>query len=125
MILLWKAVVLEVGVQWVQAHPQKFWFAENVGKIPENPGINGAQGLQKNTWTFIGGHTKKRPNYLCGRKFVGKSCTNNDSVKFGEIREKNFAPPALTPMIKRHPRPRCPSFESHYQFDWVCAVHLA
>jgi len=48
-----------VGVQWVQAHPQKFWFAENMGKRPENPGKNGAQscltskigaqGLQKNT----------------------------------------------------------------------------
>jgi len=40
MILLWKAVVLEVRVQ---AHPQKFWFAENLGKIPENPGKNGTQ----------------------------------------------------------------------------------
>ena len=61
MILLWKAVVLEVGVQEVQAHPQKFWFAENLGNIPENPRKNGAykrcltskkgaQGLQKNTW---------------------------------------------------------------------------
>jgi len=28
-------VVLQVGVQ---AHPQKFWFAENLRKIPENPG---------------------------------------------------------------------------------------
>ena len=39
-LMLWKAVLLEVGVQ---AHPQKFWFAENLGKIPENPGKNGAQ----------------------------------------------------------------------------------
>jgi len=41
------------------AHPQKFWFAENLGKIPENPvkngaqrrliSKNGAQGVQKNT----------------------------------------------------------------------------
>jgi len=39
-------VVLEVGVQ---AHPQKFSFAENLRKIPENPGKNDAQDLQKNT----------------------------------------------------------------------------
>jgi len=60
MILLWKAVALEMGEQGVQAHTQKFWFAEKLGNIPENPGKNGAQrcitskncahGLQKNTW---------------------------------------------------------------------------
>jgi len=43
MILLWKVVALEVGVQGLQAHPQMFWFAENLGKSPENTGINGAQ----------------------------------------------------------------------------------
>ena len=43
MRLLCKAVVLEVGVEVVQAQPPKFWFAENLRKIPENPGINGAQ----------------------------------------------------------------------------------
>jgi len=56
MVLIWKAVVLEVGVQ----DPQKFWSAENLGKSPENPGRNGAhgcltskngaQGFHKNTW---------------------------------------------------------------------------
>ena len=60
MILLWQAVVLDVGVQGFQAHPKKFWFAENLGKSPENPdknGVqrcltskNGAQGLHKKTW---------------------------------------------------------------------------
>jgi len=40
MILLWKAVVLEMGVK---EHPQKFWFAENLGKILENPGKNGTK----------------------------------------------------------------------------------
>ena len=40
MMLLWKAVVLEVGVQ---AHPQKVWFDENLGKSPENSGKNGTQ----------------------------------------------------------------------------------
>jgi len=32
-----KALVWETGVQGVQVHPQKFWFIENLGKIPENP----------------------------------------------------------------------------------------
>jgi len=27
----------------VRVHLQKFWFAENMGKIPENPGKNGTQ----------------------------------------------------------------------------------
>jgi len=27
-----------VGVQGVQAQPQQFWFSQNLGKIPENPG---------------------------------------------------------------------------------------
>jgi len=30
-------------VKGVQKHPQKFSFVENPGKIPENPGKNGAQ----------------------------------------------------------------------------------
>ena len=68
-------VVQEAGVQGVQAHPQKFWFVENLGiisenpnktlkyqcKIPENLGKNSAQGLQENKWRpFFGGHTKKQ-----------------------------------------------------------------
>jgi len=28
------SLVDEAGVQGVQAHPQKFWFGENPGKIP-------------------------------------------------------------------------------------------
>ena len=43
MILLRKAVLLEMGVKGLQAHPKKFWFPENLGKSPENPGKNGAQ----------------------------------------------------------------------------------
>jgi len=56
--------VYEAGVKGVQAHPQKFWFDENpgkicknlgkmcenlckipehLGKLPENTGMNGAQ----------------------------------------------------------------------------------
>ena len=36
---------------------------------------------------------KRGLHNLCGRKFVGKSCTINFSGKFGEIRAKSFAPP--------------------------------
>jgi len=59
MRLLCKAVVLEVGLRWCKRTPKGFYFSENLRKIPENPGINGAQrcltskndtqGLQKNT----------------------------------------------------------------------------
>jgi len=44
--------VLEVGVQWVQAQPQKVLFAENLGKNATKSCLtskNGVQGLQKNT----------------------------------------------------------------------------
>jgi len=67
----------------VQAHLQKFWFAENLSKIPENRGINGAQRcltskngtqrLQKSTWRpFLEVTPTKGLHDLCGRKFVGK-----------------------------------------------------
>jgi len=35
-----KPVVSEAGMQGAQAHPQKFWFVENPGKISENVGKN-------------------------------------------------------------------------------------
>jgi len=120
MILLWKAVVLEMGVKGLQADPQKFWFAENLGKSPENPGKigaqrclaskHGAQGLQKKTWRpCFGGCTN-----LCGRKFVGRSCTKNFSRKFGEIRAKSFAHQKFAGSYtydEKAPPPRCLSFE--------------
>ena len=54
---------------------------------------NGAQGLQKNTWRpVLEVKPKKDLIDLCGRKFVGKSCTKTFSGKFGEIREKSLAP---------------------------------
>ena len=65
--------------------------------------------------TYFANHTKKGLHDLCGREFVGKSCTKKCSWKFGEIRTKilrhtkNFLAPK--PMIKRHLRPRCSPFE--------------
>jgi len=93
MILLWKTMVLDVGVQGLQAHPQKFWFVENLAKSPENPGENGAQlclttkngtqGLHKNPWRpFFGGYTKKRPS----RPLWEKSCRQKLLRKlFGQV----------------------------------------
>ena len=34
------SVVKELGVQAAQVHPQKFWFDETPGKIPENLGTD-------------------------------------------------------------------------------------
>ena len=113
-ILLWKAVVLEVGEQ---AHPQKFWFAKNLSKITENPGINGAQrcltskydtqGLKKNTWRPIfGGPTEKCFSWSLWEKICRQNYTKNFSGKFGEIRAKILRTPknspALTSTMKRH-----------------------
>ena len=115
-------MLLEVGEQGVQTHPLKFWFAENLGKIPENPGKysvqrcltskNGDQGLHKNTWRpFLEATPKKLLRDLCGRKFVGKSCTKILSGKFREIRAKILCTPknlsAPTP-TKRHFCPVAP-----------------
>jgi len=104
-------MALEVGVQ---AHLQKFSFAENLSKIPENRGRNCAQrcltsknstqGLQKNT---------RRPFCVYLRQiFLGKNCTENFLGKFGEIRAKILRTPknlpAPTPMMKRHLHLHCP-----------------
>jgi len=74
------SVVQEAGVQGVQAHPQKFWFGENPGKIHGNLGKisenlqylgkngaqhdliwkNGAQRLQNHMKTsFFEGHLER------------------------------------------------------------------
>jgi len=116
MVLLWKAVVLEVGVKGVQAHSQKMWFAENLGNITENSrkngaqhcltSKNGAQCLHKNTWRLFW------RSHLCGREFVDKICTKNFSGEFGEIRAKILRSPqnlpAPKPMMERPLRPIAP-----------------
>jgi len=103
MILLWEAVVLELGVHGLQTQTQKVWFAENLSKNLDNPCKNGAQHclLQKVARKVcIKTHedlslevTSKRGFHdLCGRKFLGKSCAINFSGKFAEIRAKSSAP---------------------------------
>jgi len=95
-------------VQRVQAHPQKFWFVENPGKIPENPnnlpkylgkipenlGKNGAQGLQKNKWRPFLEITPQK-----GRQKLHDNCLG----EFGKIWSKNLCTTknslARSPMI--------------------------
>jgi len=69
MILLSKAVLLEMGVQGVQAHLQKFWFAENLGKIPENPG-------------------KMAPNVAWLQKIASKACRKTHEDLFWRSHQK-------------------------------------
>jgi len=73
-------------MQWVQAHPKQFLFAENLGKISENPGKNGTKFCRKTYEDLFGDHPKKGLGDLCGRKYVGKSFTKNFSGKFRDIR---------------------------------------
>jgi len=90
-----------------RVHP-KFWFVENLGKIPKNQGKtpeypdkncvqrclilkNGAQRLLKNTWRhFFGVHTEKGLHDLCGRKSVGKVAYK----RFGKIWENSGKNPS-------------------------------
>jgi len=95
MTLLWKAVVLEVEVK---AHPQKFWFAENLAKslkirVKIAPNVAWFKKMvpkvcRKNTWRPFQEATPKKVLDLCGRKFAGERCTNNFSGKLGDMRAK-------------------------------------
>ena len=59
------SVVQEAGVQGVQAHPQKFWFGENPGKIHGNLGKTSEI---FNIWA------KMAPNMICFGKMVHNVC---------------------------------------------------
>jgi len=95
--------VLEVGVQGLQAQPQKFWLAENLGKNPEirvkiSPNVVWLQEMAPKVCIktqedlFLEVTPKRGLHDLCGRKFRGKSCTKKLFGKFGEIRAKSFTP---------------------------------
>jgi len=96
MILLWKAMVFQVGVHGLQAHPQKFWFAENLGKKGSNvvwlekmaPKVC----IKIHEDLFFEVTPKRGLHDFCGWKYIGRSCTKSFSGKFGEIRGKSFAP---------------------------------
>jgi len=100
------SVVYEAGEHVVQTQPQKFWFRKSgqnpwksgkncyLGKISENPGINGDQRLQKNNWRpSFGGHTKKGSSWSLWEKFCKQTPQNNVPGKFEEIRAKNLRTP--------------------------------
>ena len=70
----------------LQTHPQKFWFVENPDKIPENPGKNGAQRLQKNKGRpFLERSLQKTSSWSLWEKILK---SHNFTSKFGKIRAK-------------------------------------
>jgi len=117
---IWKAsglllaVVQEAVVQEVQAHPQKFWFGENPGKIrgnlgkiceslreiPENMGKNNAQhGL---IWKKLAPNVR-RITWKSFLEVVPKKCLNEKNIcrksdqkifrwSLGKYGQKSFAP---------------------------------
>ena len=118
MILLWKAMVFQVGVHGLQAHPQKFWFAENLGKKGSNvvwlekmaPKVC----IKIHEDLFFEVTPKRGLHDFCGWKYIGRSCTKSFSGKFGEIRGKSFAPQTFACSYtydEKVPLPRCPSLE--------------
>jgi len=118
-----KSSVVGDGSAGVQDRPQKFWFAENLGKISENPGKNSTHRCltskkkrfaEKHMNIFLEVTPKKVIRDLYWKKFAGKSGPKNFSVKFGEIRAYILFTPKILPAptrMKRHFRPRCPPFE--------------
>jgi len=90
----------------MQAHTQKFWFAENLGNIPDNPcengaqrcltSKNGAQGLQKNTWRPVLEAAPEKVvmifvEKVC-RKKVAQNTFRGSLEKFGQ---KSFTTPKM------------------------------
>ena len=102
MILLWKAVVLEVGVKGLQAHAQNVWFAKNLIRSPENrvkmaPNVVWLQKMVPNVCmktheTYFGSYTKKRSSWSLWGKMYWQKLHKIFSVKFGEIRAKFCTP---------------------------------
>ena len=104
---LWGSMVSR-GVQGVKAHPQKLWFVENPGKIPENlskipehPKIprpnpwNSGQKCRPTLLDFKQWHpvfAEKQVETIFWRKTVGKSCTTTFWASVGEFGQNSFAP---------------------------------
>ena len=104
---------------------------ENLGKIPENPGKNGAQScliskngvqpLEKNTWRpFFGGHTNKRSLWSLWDKVCRQKSHKNFSGKFGEIRAKILRTPKNLPASSCSIVIKCFAVRSMNVFMVIC-----
>ena len=110
-------MVQEVGVQ---AHPLKFWFVKNPGKIPKNLGktpeylgkirVKMAPNFvfKKRHPTFAEKHVKtvslevtpkKGIHVLCWRKFVGETRTNTFRTRLGKFGPNSFAHPKISLLL--------------------------
>ena len=97
-LICWKKTYLKI---WVKINGAGHCFISN----------RGSQCLHKNTWRPFLEVTPTNSD-LCGREFVGKSCTKSFSGKFREIREKILRNtknlPAPKPMMKSTSAPVAP-----------------
>jgi len=137
-----KSSVVGDGSAGVQDRPQKFWFAENLGKISENPGKNSThrcltskkKGLQKNTWTsFWRSHQKKLFVIFTGKNLQAKVAQKTFRSSLGKFGHTSFSPPKfclllhvwkgisvpVAPLLKGQKR-KCPAMP---QFSGV-PVHI-
>jgi len=106
-------------------HSCMHWFSKcclkilSLGKIPENPGKNGAHNvvwLQKmapdfcrktQLKTFFGGHTKNKYSCSLWEKIYGQKAHKNFSGKFGEIRAKILRTPKICLLLMRNDLALC------------------
>ena len=86
-----------------QAYPQKFWFAENLGKslntwLKIAPNVVWLQKMAPTICIkihedlFFRAYTKKKSSWSLWEKICRQKLHKNISGKFGEIRAKSFAP---------------------------------
>ena len=82
-LFMW-AVVWEAGVQGVQAHPQKFWFVENPGKIRENlcKIYETVRKILENLSNNLKMLAKMAPNVVCFWKMGTKGMQNHTKALF-------------------------------------------
>ena len=109
----------------LQAQPQKFWFADNLGKSPENPGKNGAQRcltLKSGAKVCIKTHEdlylevapKSDLHDHVGENFWAKLAQKTFRASLGKFGQNPSRPnnlPTPTPVMKRHLCSRCHSVE--------------
>ena len=108
----------------VHAHPKSFdllkiWATSLNIRVKMTPNIawlwkTAPKVCRKNMKTFEGSH-QKRLNDLCGREFVGKSCTKTSLGSLGKLGEISFASPNLCLLLnlrRKRYSPCCFPFEN-------------